>query len=146
MNGYHSAYKLIYDKSDYEGGIAALHYNDTAKALWCAAFDGATPFGGPLGAGFAISGTPVTGGIAGVGPGYKCDPGFTMSQVGLVTRWTPVKNLTFSGEVLYSYLKTNMAGEVQGTLTSAFPTPAAATYLFGNQSTVSFNLRAQRNF
>jgi hypothetical protein len=128
------------------GGVTQLSYNDTAKALWCAAFAGATPFGGPLGAGFAISGTPVTGGIAGVGPGYHCDPGFTMSQVGLVTRWTPVKNLTFSGEVLYSYLKTNMAGEVQGTLTSAFPTPAAATYQFGNQSTVSFNLRAQRNF
>ena len=25
LNGYHAAYKLIYDKSDYEGGIAALH-------------------------------------------------------------------------------------------------------------------------
>jgi tetratricopeptide (TPR) repeat protein len=33
LNGYHAAYKLIYDKSDYEGGIAALHalgYDDNA--------------------------------------------------------------------------------------------------------------------
>jgi hypothetical protein len=130
------------------GGIAALRYNDTAKNLWCAAFAGATPFGTPLVAGTAISGTPVTGGIAGiaVGSGYHCDPGFTMSQVGVVTRWTPVKNLTFSGEVLYSYLKTNMSGTVQGTLSSAFPIPAGGTYQFGNNGTVGVNLRVQRNF
>ena len=33
LNGYHAAYKLIYDKSDYEGGIAALRalgYDDNA--------------------------------------------------------------------------------------------------------------------
>ena len=128
------------------GGIASLRYNDTAKALWCAAYSGTTPAGGALGPGFAISGTPVTGGIAGVGPGYHCDPGFTMSQIGLITRWTPVKNLTFSGEVLYSYLKTNMAGEAQGTFTSSVPLLGAATYQYGNMGTASVNLRVQRNF
>jgi tetratricopeptide (TPR) repeat protein len=33
LRGYHAAYALIYDKSDYEGGIAALHalgYDDNA--------------------------------------------------------------------------------------------------------------------
>jgi len=33
LNGYHAAYKLIYDKGNYEGGIAALHalgYDDNA--------------------------------------------------------------------------------------------------------------------
>ena len=33
LNGYHAAYKLIYDKDDYEGGMAALHalgYDDNA--------------------------------------------------------------------------------------------------------------------
>ena len=44
-----------------------------------------------------------------------------MSQVGLVTRWTPVKNLTFSSEVLYAYLKTNMSGIATGTTSSSFP-------------------------
>jgi hypothetical protein len=128
------------------GGISGLSYNQTAKNLWCAAFSGTTPSGGALGPGFAVAGTPVTGGIAGVGPGYKCDPGFTMSEIGIVTRWTPVKNLTFSGEFLYAYLKTNMAGEVQGTLTSSFPLNSGATYQFGNQGTASVNFRVQRNF
>ncbi len=33
LSGYHAAYKLIYDKADYEGGITALHtlgYDDNA--------------------------------------------------------------------------------------------------------------------
>jgi hypothetical protein len=130
------------------GGIASLRYNDTAKTLWCASFSGTTPNGAPLGLGGIPNAAPVTGapGITGIGPGYHCDPGFTMSEVGIVTRWTPVKNLTFSGELLYAYLKTNMAGEVQGTLTSAVPVPASATYMFGNMGTASVNLRVQRNF
>jgi len=69
-----------------------------------------------------------------------------MSQIGLITRWTPVKNLTFSAEVLYSYLKTNMAGEVQGTFTSSIPLLGAATYQYGNMGTAEVNLRVQRNF
>jgi hypothetical protein len=28
-----------------------------------------------------------------------CNPDFNVSQLGVITRWTPVKNLTFSGEV-----------------------------------------------
>jgi hypothetical protein len=48
-----------------------------------------------------------------------------------VTRWTPVKNLTFSAEVLYAYLKTNMAGTVNATLSSALPL-ATANYTYGN--------------
>ena len=131
------------------GGIASLRYNDTAKALWCAAYSETTPFGAPIngtGLGTAISGTPVTGGHLGVGPGYHCDPGFTMSEIGLITRWTPVKNLTFSGEVLYAFLKTNMAGSVQGTFTSSIPLLGAATYQYGNMGTASLNLRVQRNF
>ena len=27
-----------------------------------------------------------------------CNPNYSVSQAGIVTRWTPVKNLTFSGE------------------------------------------------
>ncbi len=45
-----------------------------------------------------------------VSSNYSCDPGFSVSQIGLTTRWTPVKNLTFSSEVMYSYLHTNMRG------------------------------------
>jgi hypothetical protein len=62
-----------------------------------------------------------------------------------VTRWTPVKNLTFSAEVLYAYLKTNMSGTITGTPSTAFVLPTN-TYTFGNNSTTSLNLRVQRNF
>jgi hypothetical protein len=124
------------------GGIASLRYNDTAKALWCASYSGTTPAGTPLVGVAAPSGHPV----AAVSADYTCDPGFTMSEIGLVTRWTPVKNLTFSGEVLYAYLKTNMTGSAVFTPNSAFPLVNTATYQYGNLGTASVNVRVQRNF
>jgi hypothetical protein len=129
------------------GGIARISYNDTAKALWCASYGGTTPGGAPLGFGGAgfpggHPATPIPG------TGYTCDPGFTLSQIGLVTRWTPVKNLTFSAEGMYSFLKTNMTGIASGTTSSSFPVPggSAATWQYGNVGTASVNLRVQRNF
>ena len=81
------------------------------------------------------------------GSGYTCDPGFTISQVGLTTRWTPLKNLTFSNDILYTYLKTNMTGIAMGTPSVAFPVPGGtATYQYGNVGTLSVNFRVQRNF
>ena len=71
-----------------------------------------------------------------------------MSQIGVVTRWTPVKNLTFSAEALYSYLKTNMSGFASGTTSSSFPVVGGtqATWQYGNVGTASVNLRVQRTF
>jgi hypothetical protein len=100
-------------------------------------------------AGIAIRGTAnVTNGGATAGTfgaGSVCDPGFTISEIGLVTRWTPVKNLTFSTEVLHAYLKTNMSGTITKAPSSSLPL-ADTTYTFGNNSTTSLNLRVQRNF
>jgi hypothetical protein len=126
------------------GGVASLQYNDTAKSLWCAAYTGLTPTGGALPAGLTAGtiGAPVKA----VSADFKCDPGFTMSEIGLVTRWTPVKNLTFSGEVLYAYLKTNMQGSANFAPNSAFPLLGVATYNYGNIGTASVNFRVQRNF
>jgi hypothetical protein len=110
------------------GGAAQLSYNNTSKAIWCASY--------------VASGTTLT-------PGSTCNPGFTMSEIGLTTRWTPVKNLTFSSEVLYAYLHTDMKGGAIGTSSSAFPVQsgtAASPYIFGDKGTVSVNFRAQRNF
>jgi hypothetical protein len=110
------------------GGAAQLSYNNTAKAIWCASY--------------VASGTTLTA-------GSTCDPGFTMSEIGLTTRWTPVKNLTFSTEVLYAYLHTDMKGGAIGTSSSAFPIQsgtAASPYIFGDKGTVSANFRVQRNF
>ena len=114
------------------GGAAKLSYNNTSKAIWCASY--VASVGGP-------GGTLL--------PGSSCDPGFTMSEIGLTTRWTPVKNLTFSSEVLYAYLHTDMKGSVTGTVSSAYPIQAgtvASPYVFGDKGTVSVEFRAQRNF
>jgi hypothetical protein len=129
--GFRGAYNHNWDpywSSSLFGGIAGLSYNATAKALWCNSY----LLGG-------------TSGITNFGGLTNCDPGFTVSEIGLVTRWTPVKNLTFSAEVLYAYLKTNMAGSVVATPSSALVLPNT-TYTYGNNSTTSMNLRVQRNF
>jgi hypothetical protein len=110
------------------GGASQLSYNNTSKAIWCASY--------------VASGTTLT-------PGSTCNPGFTMSEIGLTTRWTPVKNLTFSSEVLYAYLHTDMSGGAIGTASGAFPIAAgtaASPYIFGDKGTVSVEFRAQRNF
>jgi hypothetical protein len=125
------------------GAIAGLSYNGAAKALWCASYAGTNPDGTPLIGVAAPTGHPATP-IAGTG--FNCDPGFTMSQIGLTTRWTPVKNLTFSSEVMYSFLHTNMKGDATITLTSAVPLPGPAIYQYQSQGTVSANFRVQRNF
>jgi hypothetical protein len=130
------------------GGIAGLSYNQTAKTLWCNTF--------AVNAGVAIKGGGLTnGGGSGAALGVaangnpaipsSCDPGFTVSMVGLTTRWTPVKNLTFSVEALYAYLKTNMSGTATGSPSSALPL-ANTTYNYGNNGTASVNFRVQRNF
>ena len=72
-----------------------------------------------------------------------CNPNYSISMLGLVTRWTPVKNLTFSAETIWTHLNTGFTGSA--TLTPTAPLPAS-TYQFKAQNTVSFNVRAQRNF
>jgi porin-like protein len=72
-----------------------------------------------------------------------CDPNFMVSELGVITRWTPVKNLTFSAEAMWTHLTTGFTGTAVLTPTAPAPT---ATYQFKNQDTVSFNVRAQRNF
>ena len=61
----------------------------------------------------------------------------------MVTRWTPVKNLTFSAEVGAFFLDQKFTGAVGGQ--PAAPKPIAV-YEFKDQSTVFLNVRAQRNF
>ena len=63
--------------------------------------------------------------------------------VGFNTRWTPVQNLTFTGEVQYVRLDQNFAGTAS--LAPAAPMPST-TYEFKDQNTVLLQVRAQRNF
>jgi hypothetical protein len=76
-------------------------------------------------------------------PGATCNPDFNIAQVGAVTRWTPVKNLTFSAEVGAFFLDQKFTGAAVFAANGPKPT---AVYEFKDQSTVYLNVRAQRNF
>ena len=62
----------------------------------------------------------------------------------MVTRWTPVKNLTFSAEVGAFFLDQKYAGSCHSTGARS-PKPSVR-YEYKDQSTVFLNVRAQRNF
>jgi Porin subfamily len=100
----------------------------TAKGAYCAAFAA------------SHSGQALAGNNAG---NYTCNPDFNVSQLGIVTRWTPVKNLTFSGEVQWFHLDQKMSGSSVFTATAPKPN---ALYEFKDQDTVLLQVRAQRNF
>jgi hypothetical protein len=78
-----------------------------------------------------------------VSTNYSCNPDYNVAQVGLTTRWTPVKNLTFSAEVGAFFLDQKFTGSA--VLAAAAPKPTTV-YEFKDQSTVFLNVRAQRNF
>ncbi|MBI5130883.1 MAG: porin [Rhodopseudomonas palustris] len=101
------------------GSYSVIDYNGTATAMICGS---------------------ATALIAGVG---VCNPDFAIAQIGTVTRWTPVKNLTFSGEVMYTYLDQKQTGVVA---LPAIATKPAALYEFKDQNVWSGNLRVQRTF
>jgi len=83
------------------------------------------------------------GRIATASADYSCNPDFNVAQVGVVTRWTPVKNLTFSAEVGAFFLDQKFTGAIASTPPAPKPT---TVYEFKDQSTVFLNVRAQRNF
>jgi hypothetical protein len=67
--------------------------------------------------------------------------------VGVVTRWTPVKNLTFSAEVGAVFLDQKFGGAIGETPSAPKPgLVQGAVYEFNDQSTVFLIVRAQRNF
>src|SRR3954449_10780530 len=114
-----------YWSSSLFGSYSAVRYDGTAKALICAVY---TP-------GKAVSAD------------FVCNPDFNVAQLGLVTRWTPVKNLTFSAEVMWFHLDQKFTGTAA--LTPAAPKPGVAQgarYEFKDQDAVHLQLRAQRNF
>ena len=83
-----------YWSSSLWGSYAPVRYGGsstdilTAKGQWCASFN----FGKAVSA------------------DYSCNPDFNIAQVGVVTRWTPVKNLTFSAEVGAFFLDQKFTG------------------------------------
>ena len=81
--------------------------------------------------------------VAGAAGTYSCNPDFNIAQLGAVTRWTPVENLTFSAEVQWFHLDQKMSGS--SVFTASAPKPTAL-YEFKDQDTFLLQVRAQRNF
>jgi hypothetical protein len=105
------------------GAWAQVNYNDTAKLLIC---------------------TNIAA-VAVPGSGFTCNPNFNIGQIGTKTGWTPVKNLTFSGEIVYSNLDQKYTGAVTIPAIGALAKPGAV-YDLKDQSTWSFLARVQRNW
>jgi Porin subfamily len=79
-----------------------------------------------------------------------CNANYNIAQIGTRTAWTPVQNLTFSAEVLYSLLDT----EQEGTITTGaaqgnpvgFKPGLGNSYEYKDQGIWSGNLRVRRTF
>jgi hypothetical protein len=121
-----------YWNSSVYGAASWLHYNGSAnditsaKGQYCAAY---------------IASNKLT--AANTSADFSCNPDFAVYQIGFNTRWTPVKGLTFTGEVQYVRLDQDFAGTA--VLTPSAPKPTSA-YEFKDQNTVLLQVRAQRNF
>jgi hypothetical protein len=113
-----------YWSSSLFGSYSAVRYDGTAKANICTNYSTATKFVGGVQA-------------------FTCNPDYNVSQLGVVTRWTPVKNLTFSAEVQWFHLDQKFSGVA--TLGPTAPKPSTV-YEFKDQDTFLLQLRAQRNF
>jgi hypothetical protein len=104
------------------GGMGWVRYDATAQTEYCAAYAG------------VVSNTAGT---------YSCNPNYTISMLGGITRWTPVKNLTISAETIWTHLSTGFNGSA--TFNPGVPY-SPTTLSFKAQDTVSLNVRVQRNF
>jgi hypothetical protein len=116
------------------GAASWLHYNGSstditsAKGQYCAQY---------------VASNKLSVAAGTISADFSCNPDFAVYQIGFNTRWTPVKGLTFTGEVQYVRLDQNFAGTA--VLTPAAPKPTAS-YQFKDQNTVLLQLRVQRNF
>jgi porin-like protein len=116
-----------YWSSSLFGSYSAVRYNGNAAANYCATFA-----------------APVSG--RAFSADFACNPNFNVSELGAVTRWTPVKNLTFSVEAMWFHLDQKMSGAMTAAAAGATSPKPNTTYEFKDQDTVSLNVRVQRTF
>ena len=90
----------------------------------------------------SLCGVGGTFAVAGV---TSCNPDFAIGQIGIITRWTPVKNLTFSADLNWTHLDQKYAGTFAYAGAGAIAKPAA-TYELKDQDSITLLLRAQRNW
>ena len=79
--------------------------------------------------------------------GSTCNPDFNIWQVGTRTAWTPVRNLTFSGEVMYTMLdQSNTGGTTVQAAGAAGSFKPAGAYEFKDQGMWSGQFRVRRTW
>ena len=105
------------------GAYVHVDYNDNASAI----------LRGSLPAGFLLAGSTY-------------DPDFNIWQIGTRTAWTPVKGLTFSGELLYTTLDTYSTGGVVAAAKDAGTYKPAGNFQFKDQGMFSGQLRVRRTW
>lgn len=74
-----------------------------------------------------------------------CNPNFAIGQLGIITRWAPVKRMVFSADLNWSRLDQNYTGTITAPLVSSTAKPAAL-YELKDQNSITLLLRAQRNW
>jgi Porin subfamily len=104
------------------GGVGWVRYDETSRAEYCAVYALAAP---------------------GQGSTYSCNPNYTISMLGGVIRWTPVKGLALSAEMIWTHLNTGFSGN--SIFTPGAPQPTQL-WTYHNQDTLSFNVRVARIF
>ena len=125
--GFRGAYTHNWDpywSTSVYGAYASVSYTGVAKGLLC-----------------GVDGTISRHMTA----GSTCNPDYNVGQLGVITRWTPVKNLTFSADLMYTMLDQKMSGFIDQTVQANIAKPNA-TYALKDQNTVTLLLRAQRNW
>jgi hypothetical protein len=121
-----------YWSSGFYGAAAAVRYDDASKLAICG------PNGTGVGGSFLIVSNATN-----TGPGV-CNPNYEIYQAGVITRWTPVKGLTFSGDFTWSHIEQHNQG--LATFTSPTIGKPTALYEFKSENNVLLLMRAQRVF
>jgi hypothetical protein len=111
------------------GAYASVSYTGAAKTAMC----GVGGIGGTV---HAQLGLGVT----------TCNPDYNIAQVGANLRWTPVRNLTFTTEAVYTMLDQKYAGTANFANNNAAAAKPGGLYTLKDQDTWTVMLRAQRNW
>ena len=114
------------------GAWASVQYNGTAKTMICG--NGVVPGAIQAALTSAATRTAIT----------TCNPDYSIAQAGFITRWTPVKGLTFAADVTWQHIDQKNVGTINAAnVTIGKP---VAAYELKNQDNVLLLLRAQRNW
>jgi hypothetical protein len=122
-----------YWNSGLYGAAAAVRYDDFSKIALCG------PTGNGAGGAFPPAGLMF--GVDGVLGHGVCNPNYEIYQAGLVTRWTPVKGLTFSGDVTWQGIAQHNQGLIL--FSSSLIGKPLALYELKSEQNVLLLLRAQ---